>query len=68
MTQDRPTNKFDKNCFLEIPRHMLMYNLPRARSMAESFLSLPRKLAKYLGQEMCQMNETEPGNVTEPGL
>lgn len=28
---DRPRNKFSKNCFLEIPRPMLMYNLPKSK-------------------------------------
>ena len=28
---DQPRNKLDKNCFLEIPRPMLMYNLPESK-------------------------------------
>ena len=28
---DQPRNKLDKNCFLEIPRPMLMYNFPESK-------------------------------------
>lgn len=58
-SQDRPRNKCYKNCFLEILRHVLIYNLHGARSRSESFLFLPQKLAECLAQEMHQMNKTE---------
>ena len=66
--RDRPRNSSNMNCFLEIPKHTLMYNLPRARSRSESFWFLPLKLAKCLAQELCQMHGAEPDHLRKEQL